>query len=439
MNEAGPIRGRCDAHGLLIEADEPLARLQRDCGGELPGTIAVPQLHALIEHCRAAQAGGSRRLWARSGASDVHFWAEATPDAGGYAIALAGWEEQPSPMSHRLFDNRQSAALARAGASAVLRLDRDQRIVSITGEGPALAEFAARARSSAGQPWRDLIVATQGEAQRLSGAHGWWRASLHPLTGRMGALLGHELFLAPITVRDALAAAESAQQAAELALTLEQDLAPALAGPVASVVANAERIAARLLGPLDDGYAQYGHDIRAAATHLGRLVEDLGRDGAIGNPSARMGQIDLTQLSAAAAAILQPLAVEKGIRLATTGSGAVAAWGDATAVVQILLNLIGNALRYAPRGSEVAVSAVRVDSRALIHVDDRGPGIPADQREQVFARYERLGRREDGGSGLGLAISRRLARDMGGEITVEGREQGGSRFTLALNAEARAP
>jgi signal transduction histidine kinase len=72
-------------------------------------------------------------------------------------------------------------------------------------------------------------------------------------------------------------------------------------------------------------------------------------------------------------------------------------------------------------------------SRLAIHVADTGPGIPADKREEIFGEFTRLPADEGKpGSGLGLSIARRIARLLGGDITVSTRKGGGSRFTLWL-------
>ena len=101
-------------------------------------------------------------------------------------------------------------------------------------------------------------------------------------------------------------------------------------------------------------------------------------------------------------------------------------------MLQILLNLVGNAINYSPAGSHVRVSVEGVGGRALIAVSDEGPGLAPAQAAKVFDKFERLGRGGDGGSGLGLYISRKLARAMGGDLTVESTPGEGARFTLEL-------
>jgi signal transduction histidine kinase len=101
-------------------------------------------------------------------------------------------------------------------------------------------------------------------------------------------------------------------------------------------------------------------------------------------------------------------------------------------VLQILLNLVTNAIRYSPDGTEVRIEIAERSDMAEISVQDQGAGVSLADQEKIFAKFERLGRTGDGGSGLGLYISRRLARFMGGDLTVETLEQGGAKFTLTL-------
>jgi signal transduction histidine kinase len=111
----------------------------------------------------------------------------------------------------------------------------------------------------------------------------------------------------------------------------------------------------------------------------------------------------------------------------------IGARGDSRGIIQILVNLIGNAVRHSPAGSTVTLSFESSDGKAQAHVIDQGPGIdPADQ-ERIFERFERV-KGGEGGTGLGLAIARRLAHSMGGDIELQSAPGEGSRFTLILPA-----
>ena len=106
--------------------------------------------------------------------------------------------------------------------------------------------------------------------------------------------------------------------------------------------------------------------------------------------------------------------------------------GDFGRVLQILVNLIGNAVRYSPEESAVWVRSEVEGDTAVVIVADQGKGIAPDDQQRIFEKFERVDPNEPGGSGLGLYISRRLARAMGGDITVDSAPGKGARFILTL-------
>ncbi len=110
--------------------------------------------------------------------------------------------------------------------------------------------------------------------------------------------------------------------------------------------------------------------------------------------------------------------------------------GDPGAVARIVRILLDNALRFAPEGSAIAVAPGFSGDRAVIDVADRGPGVPASERERIFQRFERGSRTGgEGGFGLGLAIGRELATRQGGRLELRHAPAGGARFRLSLPAE----
>ena len=110
----------------------------------------------------------------------------------------------------------------------------------------------------------------------------------------------------------------------------------------------------------------------------------------------------------------------------------IEAKGDFRRVLQIIVNLVSNAVRYSPRGSSVWIRGETEGDLAAIIVADQGKGIALADQARIFEKFERLDPSEPGGTGLGLYISRRLARAMGGDINVDSAPGQGSRFVLTL-------
>ncbi|RZM21285.1 MAG: ATP-binding protein, partial [Sphingomonas sp.] len=113
----------------------------------------------------------------------------------------------------------------------------------------------------------------------------------------------------------------------------------------------------------------------------------------------------------------------------------VPALGDFRRVLQVLVNLVGNAVRYSPRGSQVIVTVTRTQSHAVVVVADKGKGVAPEDQVRIFEKFERVDPSEAGGNGLGLYIARRLARAMQGDLTVESAPGEGARFVLTLPAD----
>ena len=105
---------------------------------------------------------------------------------------------------------------------------------------------------------------------------------------------------------------------------------------------------------------------------------------------------------------------------------------DANRVEQILVNLLGNAIQYAPEQSAVRVSITTREGRVVYQVDDEGPGVPAGDTERIFDIYVTKPGEESLGLGLGLPLSRRLARLLGGELHAVARPGKGGCFVLEV-------
>jgi signal transduction histidine kinase len=136
-----------------------------------------------------------------------------------------------------------------------------------------------------------------------------------------------------------------------------------------------------------------------------------------------------------AAGRLEPAAAAKRITIATEiASGLPSCHTDASRMEQILVNLLGNAIRHAPDSSTVRVAAFERDGWVVTTVEDQGSGIAAEDVERVFDIYVTSAGDERHGSGLGLPLSRRLARLLGGDLHAVARPGQGGYFMLELPA-----
>ena len=193
-------------------------------------------------------------------------------------------------------------------------------------------------------------------------------------------------------------------------------------------------------GALDGSPEQAARMARIALTsseRLSRLVDDILDMERLdaGTTRLELAEHRVNGLVAAAVDQVSVLAEEAGVVVIPTGSQEVVR-ADGERIVQTLTNLLGNAVKFSPRGSSVRVTAVPVGDLVELRVDDEGRGIPPDKLEAVFGRFEQVDAsdtRERGGSGLGLAIARSIVERHGGRLWAlsEGEGRGSSfRFTL---------
>lgn len=177
--------------------------------------------------------------------------------------------------------------------------------------------------------------------------------------------------------------------------------------------------------------------IAERADHLARLVDDLLMAARADTETAL--RVDTATIDVVAVANDAAKAFpEVDGRLRIAGTGPLLVMADRTRVMQIIGNLVGNALKYTPAGSPIDIAFRAVDGWVEVSVTDHGGGIAENEQEKVFERFYRI---EDpltmrtGGSGLGLHISRQLARAMGGDVTLNSSPGHGCTFVLRLRAE----
>ncbi|MEO6153714.1 MAG: ATP-binding protein [Croceibacterium sp.] len=449
-------RARTDSRDWLIEADEPLAGLQLRAGGQLPGAIASPALLELVRKARLYGLKLARTMRAQDDTEQITAWVEVTPSAAGEgcAIAVANWQATALEPDDAGRAAPRRALIVRQIAELSAQLGPDQKLLAVEGTAPDLAELVGLMRAGLGRPWTDF-VGTEGHSHQqplhwrllddatvtVPGSARGWRAHLIPLGAPDPASAGFELHLVadhPLAV--ATLPAETPLGGA-FSTAIGREIAPVLRQPIARIIANAETIRTQLAGPLADEYSNYAADIATAGEHLLALLDDLVALEVVEDEqfAPAPDRIDLADVARRAAGILGVRARERGIEIEAPQPDASApAIGEFRRVLQVLLNLLGNAIRYTPEGSPVSLRVERAGGRVRCVVADQGPGLSEADQARVFEKFERLGRSGDGGSGLGLYISRRLARAMGGDLTVDSAPGEGARFTLELPADLDA-
>ena len=212
--------------------------------------------------------------------------------------------------------------------------------------------------------------------------------------------------------------------------------------PLTAIKASADNMLDRLIGDLNGKQVGYLTRIKSNSDRLARLINDLLDLSTIeaGKIDLRPTNLPLVTLVKEAAESLRPVAAEKLINLTVMSADpGVIAWADRDKVIQVLMNLIGNALKFTPTGGKVTIAVTKNSAAWMqISVTDTGPGIPAEEVNKVFGRFYQIGQagmQKTQGTGLGLAISKALVEMHGGKIWVESEAGKGSTFSFTLPAE----
>jgi PAS domain S-box-containing protein len=307
---------------------------------------------------------------------------------------------------------------------------------------------------AAGTPEAALRAAAEeghweGEGWRLrrDGSRFWADAVLTALHDETGALVGYAKVTRDLTERRraqeervVLAAERAARQAAETALRERETFLAAAAHelrtPLTSLRGFVQLLGRdlRRAGPPDpERAARALARVEQQTDRLSRLIARL-----LDTTRLDAGLLDLVwgdaDLAAVAADAVRAAELGAGAsRLGLAGPAALPLRADALRLEQVLVNLVDNALKYAPEGP-ISVEVDAPDAlTARVRVRDRGPGVPPEHRARLFQRFAQVPRDErQGGLGLGLYLSRQIAERHGGRLEATFPPEGGSCFTLTL-------
>ena len=252
-----------------------------------------------------------------------------------------------------------------------------------------------------------------------------------------------ELQETQVQLNTALEAAERANQAkSEFLATMSHEFRT----PLNAIIGFSDAMTQQVFGPIAPvAYKDYAGDIRDSGTHLLQLVNDVLDLSAIEAGVLELRSEDLKPyiLVNDLKSVLSEVGGQKGIQLSfDVPPDLPTVWADERAVKQILINLVGNAVKYSDSETVVLVRGAMKDNRVALSVTDQGIGIPPDKVERIllpFTRGETNPHVSHDGAGLGLSIVSRLVSAHGGHLYIVSAKEVGTTVTFTLPLSSEAP
>jgi signal transduction histidine kinase len=290
-----------------------------------------------------------------------------------------------------------------------------------------------------------LIVPLVG-AERILGAMVLQRrgaGEFPPETVRLMQTLASQSVMA---IQNARLFREIAEKSEELALASQHksqflaNMSHELRTPLNAILGYAELLVDGIYGALPEKAQGVLERVQNNGKHLLALINDV-----LDLAKIEAGQLTLTiedyslpELVKTVVTATEPLASAKGLKFTTSiGEPLPTGRADARRLAQVLLNLVGNAIKFTDTG-EVEIRAAAVRGQFVLSVRDTGPGIADADQDRIFGEFQQIENadtRKKGGTGLGLAISKRMVEMQGGMISVESRLGEGSTFRVVLPVE----
>jgi PAS domain S-box-containing protein len=320
---------------------------------------------------------------------------------------------------YRFCNRRYSETMGRSEADIIGRTVRD-----VVGQG----------QYEVSRPWLEKALA--GEQCEHERRHEWPEGTVSDLSVMYvphkaddGTVLGLYALLVDLTER------KRAERIKERFLSM---VSHELRTPLTSVIWTLESLAELSSDRLSGeevamlGVAQQNAE---RMLHLADEILDLEQ---LDQSAMRMSprSVSLPELVRRVIELNEGLAQKHGVRVVAKGAAAATAVADPDRIVQVLSNLISNAAKHSPRGSEVEIGIEPRGTKIRVSVADRGPGVPEEFVDHLFGRFAQSAQgRKVGGSGLGLAISKEIVERSGGTIGYRPNPGGGSMFWFDLPSE----
>jgi signal transduction histidine kinase len=227
--------------------------------------------------------------------------------------------------------------------------------------------------------------------------------------------------------------AEASQHKSQFLANMSHELRT----PMNAILGYTELILDGIYGEVPERIRDVLERIEKSGQHLLHLINDILDLSKIeaGQLALSVADYSLAEVMQAVFTAMEPLAAEKGLSLKVASSPDLpVATGDERRITQVLLNLVGNALKFTDAG-EVTMQASTSDGTFIVSVSDTGPGIAEADQQKIFEEFRQAdgsSTRRKGGAGLGLSIAKRIVELHGGHMWVESRPDAGSKFWFTL-------
>ncbi|MBB4637961.1 sensor histidine kinase [Longimicrobium terrae] len=207
-----------------------------------------------------------------------------------------------------------------------------------------------------------------------------------------------------------------------------------LRGPLTAILFDAEMLRSDLPPGMGEYEARSLERVQQAAERMDGLIQDLLDVSRLSRSALALDRSpqDMGVLLAEAAGLLEPLAAGAGLTLYVDAGDAPVLVADPTRMLQVISNLVGNAVKFSPSAGVVTLAWGMEAGEFRVSVADQGAGIPAAQLQHIFGAFWQARHADRRGLGLGLAIAREIVEAHGGRIWVESEEDRGSVFHVAL-------
>jgi signal transduction histidine kinase len=440
------------AHRDITGRSLPALQLEVSLADMVPRLLRIEARYLVLRDRAYGQLLKERAARAAADLERLEVFLRSPAEEKSYREAVAAFK------TYEQLVDKEGALLSRGEAARALRLSEGQarsaaerldqaltRLTEATSAEVAQAQTAVRTLES--RTWTMILVTLSVSFLAAVGATGFLAFRLTRSVRRLSSATGRVAdgsFKEPLPVETRDEIGDLTRSFNRMALELREvealkqqffsQISHELRNPLTAIRASAQLLLLRARGVLDAKQCHWIQSIDDSVDRLLSLVTrilDLNRLRAGVFPLVRQ-PMELDKVVARVLDVLGPQAEQQGLHLEQTSTeGRIVIAADEEAVTELLLNLVGNAIKFTPEGGSVRVAVTDAATHVELTVRDTGPGIPAADLARIFEPYQQAhqGRK---GSGLGLAIVKGLVEAHGGSIRVDSEEGTGTCFLVRL-------